>query len=1308
MYKIGIDVGGTFTDFVVAEDGAHPRIFKTHTTPADPSIGVMNGLREAASACGLSLDQFLSGTDLVIHGSTVATNTLVERKGATVGLVTTDGFRDLLEMREGLKEDRYNLRMKMVEPLAARYLRVGVPERVRASGRVERPLDEDALVESLDYLVAEGAEALAVCYLFSYLNPAHEQRTAEIIRDRYPDLYASLSHQVIPQIKEFDRLSTTVVNSYVGPVFSRYLSNLAQRFEAYPRLSDVLIMQSNGGVAPIADSARMAVRAILSGPAGGVSAAAHIGQQLHEPRIIAFDMGGTSTDISLIENGVPHIANEKFEAGWKIAAPMIDIHTLGAGGGSIARVDDGGILHVGPDSAGADPGPACYGRGGDRPTVTDASLVLGYLDPANFLGGRAGLDPAAAQRALDAHVATPLHLSGVESAFGVYKVVCTTMAEGIRLMSVSRGVDPRAFTIMGFGGASGLHASEVARQLQIEKVYIPSSAPVLSAYGMLNTDIRYDYFRSHPVSLDRIDFTELRAILAELASEGRDKLLSQGVPASAIEIQYSADMRYLDQIYEVTVPVPALDQSDAEFFRQLTSNFHSRYEELYSYAQQDQEVRLITLRITAVGKLPRISQLDRTGDGSAEDGSAAEPTGSRRVYLGQWHDAPTYAAGSLPPGAEIDGPAVLESEFTTVLVWPGDHATVDSMGGIALTVSPDAAQPPPVIPAQAGIQTPVSSQAPASAPVSLEPGDTAGLSGDRPADTSPIPSPVIPAQAGIQTPVSAGANGQESGANDPITLAVVEHRLESIAQEMTEAMLRTAMSQILNSSRDFSTAILDGDCQLVAQGEGIPVHISALPVAGAAVRDYFGDDIHEGDLFILNDPYFGGSHLPDITIIRPIFHEGRLLFYGVNRAHHSDVGGGTHGGYNPGANEIFQEGIRIPPLKLYDRGVPRDDLFRMLSANVRQPENFLGDLNAQIGSVLLAEERVRDLLAEYGPDRLVSVVSEILAATERQVRQFISGWPDGVYHGESFVDDDGFDSKLVPIRARVTIDGDSLTIDLSDSSPQVEGFINSAYANTRSLAHAAIMYLAPMDVARNEGSMRPVRIVAPRGLVVNANPPAAVCMSTNHCAEEVVEAVFKALAPAIPAAVTAGFSRRLRYAITGHDPRTGRQFIWHFFLARGGGGASEGIDGWSNVGEVNVAGGIRSPSIEVTEERFPFFIQRHELRPDSGGVGAWRGGLGAVCDLVYEGEGPALLNTAGDGIVVPPFGLFGADDGLPHHYKIVSNGSERVLGSKEVGVLVKPGDHIICLSSGGGGYGNPTDRPHDAATWDLKNGYVTR
>ena len=1198
----------------------------------------MTGLTHAASAHDLSLEDFLAAADMIIHGSTVATNTLVERKGAKVGLLTTDGFRDLLEMREGLKEDRYNLRMTPVEPLVPRYMRAEVPERVRSDGSATVALDEDALNKALDGLKDDGAEALAVCFLFSYLNSAHEDRVGEVIRAKFPGMYTSLSSQVIPQIKEFDRLSTTVINSYVGPVLGRYLENLQERLTKFQQSGDFLIMQSNGGVAPIEDSRRLAVRSILSGPAGGVSGAAAYGRLTGSSNIIAFDMGGTSTDISLIENGEPHLSTEKFEAGWKISVPMIDIHTMGAGGGSIASVGPGGIMQVGPESAGAVPGPAAYDKGGDRPTVTDANLALGYLDSGNFLGGSTTLQKGLAEKAISEHVAHPTGLSMIEAAEGITEVVSTSIAEGIRLMSVQRGVDPRRFNMMAFGGAAGLQASKVARQLQVEKVIIPAAAAVLSAHGMLSTDLKYDYSRSLPTSLLGMDLDAVKALVEGMESEGRQKLQDQGVLESCIEITVSADMRYLDQIYEVNVPVPDLTQDLELLLYQWAGNFHSRYQELYSYSQSEQEIRLVTLRVSLVGSLPKLDPppVDRVTT------DTVKAKGRRKVYLSGWTDATVYEITELPPGSLVNGPAVLESDFTTVLVEAGDKATIDSYGGIELQVCLDTEDSPEVV------------------------------------TTRP----------------------------DPVTLAVVEHRLESIAREMTEVMLRTAMSQILNSSRDFSTALLDGDCQLVAQGEGIPVHVSALPVAGAAVRDYFGDTISEGDLFILNDPYFGGSHLPDITIIRPVFHQGRLLFYAVNRAHHSDVGGGTHGGYNPRATEIFQEGIRIPPLKLYDKGVPREDVLQMLSANVRQPENFLGDLNAQIGSVMIAAQRIASLLETYGADRLLAAVEEILSATERQVRQFISEWPDGVYHGEALVDDDGFDNKLIPIRAKVTINGDQMAIDLGESSPQVTGFINSAYANTRSLAHAAIMYVAPANVAKNEGSMRPVDIIAPKGLIVNANPPAPVCMSTNHCAEEIVEAVFKALAQAVPKEVNAGFSRRLRYAITGQDPRTGRQFIWHFFLARGGGGATYGYDGWSNVGEINVAGGIRSPSIEVTEERFPFFIRRHELRPNSGGQGQWRGGLGGICDLVYEGEGTARLNTAGDGIVVPPFGLFEGQDGLPHDYKILSNGSERSLGSKETEVNVNPGDHVYCLSSGGGGYGNPSDRSQAADEWDRKNGYV--
>ena len=856
MYRIGIDVGGTFTDFVVASGGAAPRYFKTPSTPDDPSEGLMAGLEDAAAAFGLSLQEFLDQTELVIHGTTVATNTLVERKGAKVGLITTDGFRDLLEMREGLKEDRYNLRMTPMEPLVPRYLRLGVSERVRSNGAVATPLDEESLEQALEYFRQEGVEALAVCFLFSYLNPAHEKRVSEKVRASFPDTYTSLSHEIIPQIKEFDRLSTTVVNSYVGPVFEEYLQHLKDRFTSFRGLRDVLIMQSNGGVAPIDESSRQAVRAILSGPAGGVSGAAFLAELMEESKIIAFDMGGTSTDISLIEDGVPHVSTETFEGGWKISVPMIDIHTLGAGGGSIALVDPGGILRLGPESAGADPGPACYGKGGAYPTVTDANLVLGYLDPDNFLGGRARLSRELAEKALEEHIAGPLGLSTLEAAYGVSRLVSTTIGEGIRLMSVQRGVDPRQFAILAFGGASGLQVSQVARQLQVDKVYIPAAAPVLSAFGMLCTDLKYDFSRSYPASLDRIDLNAVRSIMEELETQGRAKLRAQGVPEQDVEVRRSADMRYLDQVYEVNIPVPDPAQEDSSLLAELADNFHRRYQELFSYRQQDQEVRLVTLRVTMLGRLPRVALPEVEAPQTA-----VVTTKTRRVYLGGWREVPVYAIDELTPASDIPGPALLESNFTTILVEPGDTARVNRLGGIELRVAQLSSDTLPDV----------------------------ERSADRP---------------------------------DPVTLAVIEHRLESIALEMTEVMLRTSMSQILNTSRDFSTAILDADCQLVAQGEGIPVHISALPIAGAAVRDYFGEEISEGDLFILNDPYFGGSHLPDITIIRPIFHQGRLLFYGVNRAHHSDVGGGTHGGYNPAATEIYHEGLRIPPLKLYDKGIP--------------------------------------------------------------------------------------------------------------------------------------------------------------------------------------------------------------------------------------------------------------------------------------------------------------------------------------------------------------------------------------------------
>ncbi|HEY2539436.1 MAG TPA: hydantoinase/oxoprolinase family protein, partial [Stellaceae bacterium] len=461
MYRIGVDVGGTFTDLVAVDDDGRAVLAKTPTTPADPSIGVLDGLKLLAELLGLDLALLLAATERLVHGTTVATNALLERKGARVGLLTTEGHRDVIEMREGLKDDRYNLRLPPPEQLVPRR-RLGVRERLRADGRIETPLDRASLDRAIDVLKREQVEAAAVCYLHAYRDARHEQATRDAIETAMPGIYVSLSSEVLPQIKEYERVSTTVVNAYVGPVLSRYLRQLERRLAEAGYPGPTLTIQSHGGVATIAESGRLAAGAVLSGPAGGIAGSVYAARLLAERNLIPFDMGGTSTDISLIVNGQPTLATSRRVAGQVIALNSLDIASIGAGGGSIARVDAGGILHVGPESAGAVPGPACYGAGDSAATVTDANLVLGYLDPGSFLGGRRRLDRDAAEAAVD-KVAAALGVDRLAAALGIHRVVNTTMAEGVRLVSVRRGVDPRHFALLAFGGASGLHATEIAR-----------------------------------------------------------------------------------------------------------------------------------------------------------------------------------------------------------------------------------------------------------------------------------------------------------------------------------------------------------------------------------------------------------------------------------------------------------------------------------------------------------------------------------------------------------------------------------------------------------------------------------------------------------------------------------------------------------------------------------------------------------------------------------------------------------------------------------------------------------------------------
>jgi N-methylhydantoinase A len=581
-------------------------------------------------------------------------------------------------MREGLKDDRYNLRLPPPEQLVPRKRRLGVRERLRADGRVETPLDPASLDRAVDALKREQVEAVAVCYLHAYRDPRHELATKAAIERELPGIYVSLSSEVLPQIKEYERVSTTVVNAYVGPALSRYLARLEGRLAEAGYGGPTLIIQSHGGVAPIAESRRLAAGAVLSGPAGGIAGSIHAARLLKEHNLIPFDMGGTSTDISLIVGGQPTLVTGRRVAGHTIALNSLDIASIGAGGGSIARVDAGGILHVGPQSAGAAPGPACYGAGGTAATVTDANVVLGYLDPASFLGGRRRLDRLAAEAAVD-RIAAMLGIDRIVAARGIHRVVNTTMAEGVRLVSVRRGVDPRHFALLAFGGASGLHATEIARQLDLSRVIVPRVAAVLSAWGMLTTDLRFEVARTHIGDMRALDGGAVKRLFAEMEAQGIERLRASF--DGPVRTARSVDMRYGEQVFEIAVPLDGVDWEAVDPLPQIVARFNRRHEELYTYSLPDQETVLVNARVAVAGVLSALPQ-----EPDLPEAPPAAPRGERRTYLDDWVTSSVYDFDALAPKQTIVGPAIVESAMTTVLLRPGETAKVTALGWLDITL----------------------------------------------------------------------------------------------------------------------------------------------------------------------------------------------------------------------------------------------------------------------------------------------------------------------------------------------------------------------------------------------------------------------------------------------------------------------------------------------------------------------------------------------------------------------------------------------------------------------------------------------
>jgi len=678
-YRLGVDVGGTFTDIILINSEGQIFYTKTPSTPQNQSKGVLDGIKKVIEFNKVRPDEI----DQIVHGTTVATNALLERKGSRTALLTTKGFKDVIYIGRQNRSQLYSLAPQKPAPLIPRNLIIEITERMLYTGEVFSPLDEEEVIHYLHKLNTQQIEAIAVCFLHSYANPKHEERVKALAKKECPNMYVCISSELLREFREYERMNATVINAYVTKIMHKYISSIVEGLSKLGIKPVLSIMQSNGGFMSEERARDRGLFTLLSGPAAGVLGAAFVGQLCGYNHVISVDMGGTSFDVSLIEKGEARLVNECNIGGFPLKIPIIDIHTIGAGGGSIAWVDAGGILQVGPQSAGADPGPVCYGKGGTEPTVTDANLLLGRIDPDYFLGGGMKLDVEAARKAIIEKIADPLGISTEKACEGILTVVNARMARGIRVVSIERGHDIRQFTLFAFGGAGPLHACTLARMLKIPRVLIPVAPGNFSTFGLLTGDVRYNYVRTYVTNEELIDYRTINNMFTEMEVEAFSRITKEGFSENDVVLLRHLDLRYFGQAYELTVPIEQ-GKVDTKKFLRAKQRFHEAHKKAYGFSRPDELVEVVNLRVTCIGKIPLVS-LQKTD--VTEENPDAALKGTRQVYFdGQWLETMIFSREELQPGNRIMGPAIIEEMGSTILIYPGDIGCVDEYGNIIIQI----------------------------------------------------------------------------------------------------------------------------------------------------------------------------------------------------------------------------------------------------------------------------------------------------------------------------------------------------------------------------------------------------------------------------------------------------------------------------------------------------------------------------------------------------------------------------------------------------------------------------------------------
>ena len=1398
--RLAIDIGGTFTD-VALEAGGPPVTTKVLTTPAAPEQGVLSGVHKVLEIAGVAP----SAVRLVIHGTTLATNAIIERRGARTALIVTSGHRDALEMARENRFEQYDIGIDRPDPLVPRRLRLPVTERVDRDGRVLVPLGEESVRALLPLLDVHAVESVAVGLIHGYANPEHERRIGAILASERPALAVTLASDVCPEVREYERLSTACANAYVQPLMSRYLEGLAESLAASGLDCPFLLMTSGGGLTTLETAMAAPVRLVESGPAGGAILASHLARRLELGDVLSFDMGGTTAKLCVIDGGRP-LQSRAFEvarsyrfrrgSGLPVRIPVIEMVEIGAGGGSIAAVDDLDRIRVGPASAGSEPGPAAYSRGGTDATVTDADVVLGRIDPAFFAGGAIPLDRERAAAAIRNEPGARLGLDETDAALGISEMVDENMSNAARTHAIEWGKGLTGRTLVAFGGSAPIHAARLADKLELDRFLVPADAGVGSAVGFLLAPISYEVVRSRYMRMSAFDARVVRDVMQEMRAEAT-AVVARGAPGAQTTERVRAYMRYVGQGHEIGVVVPpevvagtgSLDgDGSVDVLRRA---FDDAYRAVYDRVIPGLDVEVLswTLVVTAEGVRAGVGSVSDTASAGSVAGGGmrigepdctpsrpASPAGRDPAAVGRTHErvsagipsgsalpAGRDASAGIPPseagstggppttaapapvrraelvdgaedgpvaaavhprsglgeGAGVEGPAlVVETQTTTVVpggwgavVLPGGHLLV-RRNGTRSPALPELASGRPALesgrPALESGRPASATEDPAPPSVDLEPESAV----PNPASGRPTPASTAPASESIPRASESTLPAREPDRPTPSSnrpaLSLLQDqimwsRLLSVVEEQARTLVRTAFSTPVREAGDLSAGVFDLSGRMLAQAvTGTPGHVNAMAESvGFFLRDHPVPTLVDGDVLITNDPWEGTGHLNDFTVVTPAFVAGRPVALFAATSHIADVGGR---GFGADANQVFEEGVRIPIGYLMRAGRVDETLIRLIRANVRDPDVAQGDLYSLAACNRTGCERLAAMMAEFDLDSLDPLAEMIVSASRRAMLARIRALRPGTYRSHMRID--GYDRDL-DLACALTAAPDGIRIDFDGTSSMSPRGINVPLTYTRAYASFGVRCVVGSEVPNNAGSLSTISVGAPLGSILNAPRPAAV--AARHAIGQMLpDVVLGCLEQAMePGSVPAEGASCLWNPVllggpglTGGHPYSGSEpFVVNPFHT-GGTGARPGKDGLSATA---FPSGVRSTPIEITETVAPLIFWRKEYIPDSGGPGEFRGGLGQVMEISHASGEPFAISKMFERVRNPARGRADGHRGALGRVHVPGVGNLRGKGRE----VVPPGHRIVLETPGGGGLGDPVRRSRERVRDDVLDGYVT-